>query len=80
MLLDNAYKALADAEAHGHGNVVIHIPEKKSFPFDELTLYNEMADALENGEFEVYYQPIVKSQTQKIIGAEALIRWIHPIV
>ncbi len=78
MLLDNAYKALADAEAHGHGNVVIHIPEKKSFPFDELTLYNEMADALENGEFEVYYQPIVKSQTQKIIGAEALIRWIHP--
>jgi polar amino acid transport system substrate-binding protein len=37
-----------------------------------------MQSALEKGEFEVYYQPIVKADTHEIVAAEALIRWIHP--
>jgi polar amino acid transport system substrate-binding protein len=37
-----------------------------------------MQKGLDNDEFEVYYQPIIKVENEEVIGAEALIRWIHP--
>lgn len=36
-------------------------------------------NALENGEFCVYYQPIYDVKTEKIASAEALIRWVNPL-
>ena len=42
-------------------------------------LRSEMLDAVENGQFELYYQPKVSFKTGKIMGVEALIRWHHPV-
>lgn len=39
---------------------------------------NEMENALETGQFKVYLQPKVRISDGKVIGAEALVRWIHP--
>jgi c-di-GMP phosphodiesterase len=34
--------------------------------------------ALREGQFKVYYQPIVSAQTRRMVGVEALLRWVHP--
>jgi len=77
-LLDYAYKALAEAEKEGDGKINIFIPEKFATDYDELRLHSDMPGALSKGEFEVYYQPIVKVENQEVVAAEALIRWKHP--
>jgi len=38
----------------------------------------EMEEAIKNGQMQVYYQPKHDAKSQKLIGAEALLRWIHP--
>ncbi len=38
----------------------------------------EMEDALQNGEFKVFFQPKMNMVTSQMCGAEALSRWIHP--
>ncbi|MCR5718468.1 MAG: bifunctional diguanylate cyclase/phosphodiesterase [Oscillospiraceae bacterium] len=38
----------------------------------------QLAQAIEHGELQLYYQPKVEIRTKKIMGAEALIRWIKP--
>ncbi|SFV69373.1 diguanylate cyclase/phosphodiesterase (GGDEF & EAL domains) with PAS/PAC sensor(s) [hydrothermal vent metagenome] len=77
-LLDNAYKALIKAEQRGSGKTEIYLLSNKKNKYDEVALHNDMKGALERGEFEVYYQPIVKADTHEIVSAEALVRWIHP--
>ena len=44
----------------------------------EAQIEKKMESALKQGEFVVYYQPKYLLKTEKIIGAEALIRWNHP--
>ena len=76
-LFDNAYKALAKAEKGGYGRIEFYVPEIQKHGYDELILYNDMHEALEREQFEVYYQPIVDSRTKEVVSAEALIRWHH---
>jgi len=38
----------------------------------------ELQKAVEKGEFEIYYQPLVSLETNELTGLEALIRWNHP--
>lgn len=46
---------------------------------ENLSLLGELHKAMQRGELSMYYQPKVGVQTGKTCGAEALIRWQHPI-
>ncbi|WP_091530514.1 putative bifunctional diguanylate cyclase/phosphodiesterase [Alkalibacterium subtropicum] len=43
-----------------------------------MRIESDLRKALEEEQFEVYYQPKVELKTKKIIGMEALLRWQHP--
>lgn len=45
---------------------------------EKLELQTEVRKAIENKEFEVYFQPQIDLVTEKITGFEALVRWNHP--
>ncbi|MEK4484348.1 EAL domain-containing protein [Psychrobacillus sp. FSL H8-0484] len=45
---------------------------------ESIKLENALYKALEQDELAIYYQPQVDGKTNKIIGAEALLRWNHP--
>jgi diguanylate cyclase (GGDEF)-like protein/PAS domain S-box-containing protein len=45
---------------------------------ERLGLELDLHRALEEGQFVVYYQPQIDLRTLEIVGAEALVRWLHP--
>ena len=46
---------------------------------NEQEIVNDMTDALANGEFFIYIQPKYEPVAEKIVGGEALVRWMHPV-
>ncbi len=43
-----------------------------------LSLSKELERAIKHNELRVYYQPVIDLQTNRCVGAEALLRWLHP--
>jgi diguanylate cyclase (GGDEF)-like protein/PAS domain S-box-containing protein len=77
-LIKNADLAMYQAKALGKNQYTICSDLLKIERFDKLNLLNNMKRAIEKNEFVLYYQPQVCLKTNKIIGAEALIRWKSP--
>ena len=53
------------------------INEIRTLAFEKMRFEREMRKGLDQGEFELHYQPIVQLESGKIIGFEALMRWRH---
>ena len=66
------------AKESGKNNFKIYSPEMDKRKIDHLRLESALHHALARGEIHTYYQPFVDAKSGKIIGAEALIRWLHP--
>ncbi|MGE2157763.1 putative bifunctional diguanylate cyclase/phosphodiesterase [Enterobacter hormaechei] len=71
--------ALYDAKKEGSQQIKVFRQRMLQKLQESRTLENDMARAIENDEFVVYYQPIVNSVSKEIYGYEALIRWMHPV-
>ena len=57
---------------------MVYNESMKEAYLDQMTLVDDMEKGIRNGEFFIYYQPVVDAVTEKIVSAEALIRWKHP--
>ncbi|MEM5518247.1 EAL domain-containing protein [Henriciella sp. AS95] len=77
-LLSAADLALYKAKEAGKGRYVVFTPAFREAAVARKAVQRELKLAFENGELELYYQPQVDARTQRITGAEALMRWRHP--
>ncbi|MCW8928653.1 MAG: EAL domain-containing protein [Gammaproteobacteria bacterium] len=53
-------------------------PEEDENSIDRLSLVSDLKKALKNNDLELYYQPKIALENNKVTGAEALLRWKHP--
>jgi diguanylate cyclase (GGDEF)-like protein/PAS domain S-box-containing protein len=79
VLLSNSHMALSRANASGYGSHVMFEDSIRRDLETRLTLEAELTLAAERGEFELFYQPQLNLADSRLIGAEALIRWRHPV-
>jgi diguanylate cyclase (GGDEF)-like protein len=77
-LLKNADTAMYHAKSQGRGNFQYFSEKLNAESLALMSLSTDIKRALEADEFELYYQPKIKIPGDRIIGAEALIRWNHP--
>jgi diguanylate cyclase (GGDEF)-like protein/PAS domain S-box-containing protein len=78
-LLSNSHMALSRAKSTRRGGHVLFEDSIRRELETRLTLEAELALAAERNEFELFYQPQLHLADGRLIGAEALIRWRHPV-
>ena len=71
--------AMYRAKAMGKSRYVVFDGGMHRAAQARLQLETDLRFALERGEFETYFQPIVELSSGLIVGAESLIRWRHPV-
>jgi diguanylate cyclase (GGDEF)-like protein len=80
MLLRNADTAMYEAKKNqSHEGFYFYREELTNLVTERLQLTAEIRDAIRQQQFIVQYQPQYCLKSGKIIGAEALVRWQHPI-
>jgi len=77
-LLKNADAAMYRAKEHGRSNFQFYTSEMNDRVNERLALEGALRRALERQEFLLHYQQKVDLRSGAIIGAEALVRWMHP--
>ncbi|HEX8572833.1 MAG TPA: EAL domain-containing protein [Allosphingosinicella sp.] len=78
ILLQHADMALYHAKANGRNDFCMFETKMQDEFHQKRRLEGALKEAIEKGELEVYYQPIVDLKTKKISCCEALLRWHHP--
>lgn len=73
-----AQTALYEAEHSREEPLKLYNPSVHQALVEQLRFQTEIRTALEEGQFTVFYQPIVDLRCQNVVGKEALIRWQHP--
>ncbi|WP_100641763.1 putative bifunctional diguanylate cyclase/phosphodiesterase [Alteromonas facilis] len=74
-----AEAALKQAKQNKYENFAYLADRKEQVNARSLTLKADLQRALDNNELELYFQPKIQLDNLKIVGAECLLRWNHPL-
>lgn len=77
-LLRNSSLAQDRAALLGKNQYAIFAPHMHSESIAQWQLERDLRQAIYNREFELYYQPIIDLKSDRVVGFEALVRWISP--
>ena len=77
-MLRDADIAMYEAKRNSRGSHQIFVPRMYEQTVERVRLEADMRVALDAGQLEVVYQPLVDLGDDRIIGVEALLRWHHP--
>jgi diguanylate cyclase (GGDEF)-like protein/PAS domain S-box-containing protein len=77
-LMRNADLAMYAAKTANKGRYEVFSTDMHSTILDRMQMEVDLRRALDQSEFQAYYQPIVTLPLGTIVGVEALIRWNHP--
>ena len=77
-VVKNADTAMYHAKSQGRNNYQFYTPSMNATAVHRLAMENALRKAIELDQLRAYYQPVVDIQTREILGAEALLRWVHP--
>ncbi|MGA9377841.1 MAG: polysaccharide biosynthesis protein, partial [Phormidium sp.] len=84
-LIDTKVDSLCQAAEQNNSNLIVFLLERlvpeytPGYSTVHLhTLESDLKRAIECQEFQIHYQPIVRLETDQMIGFEALLRWQHP--
>lgn len=76
--IQNARAALAKAKSAGSARSATFTPADRELLVRSYRLEHDLHQAVEQGDFLMHYQPLVRLDTGELHGFESLIRWIHP--
>lgn len=77
-LLKHAEMAMYHAKEGGGNNFEYFSVSRQQAQLTRLKLEHDLSKALDKEQFSLVYQPQIDAKNNKVIGVEALIRWIHP--
>src|SRR5690606_8047842 len=62
----------------GRGRFHFYADDLHAEAEERARIERDLRDAIQQGQLQLYYQPVVSTATEKIVGFEALLRWQHP--
>ncbi|NQF16168.1 EAL domain-containing protein [Brevibacillus sp. HB1.3] len=77
-LLKRADTALYTVKSRGKNGYDFFDPTMEAKSLERILMENEMRKAIEQEQFQIYYQPKIDIATSAMTGMEALVRWVHP--
>lgn len=77
-LIQQADSAMYQAKQEGRNNFFWFTEGLLQQAHETTSLRNDLQKAIEDEDFELYYQPQIGSAGGQVVGAEALLRWTHP--
>ena len=78
-LLGKADAAMYEAKSVGRNSYRRYSPGMAMYNPASMLMENELRQAIERDELVLHFQPQVELASQRIVGAEALVRWCHPV-